>query len=334
MRTNLARRGFTLIELLVVVAIIGLLISILLPSLARAKEQARIAKCLANLRTITQAGATYVNDQDDLVFTWPLGYIVEGETQRRDYGWYTEFIWGGGVPSAANSEWDPDADNSPFSNGGADTYYYTPKERPLNEYITPGVSWDDPERVGIGQKGKARRDRPMLLPDLFKCPSDATASVPDAGSNNNEPGESDSIFRSWYFWGTSYPTNWYWPYYYQSAYSKSFLDCVGGRRLPPGFFRGYGHELLRQAQNKGAAELILFYENQMNMALQNARPRGHSRQGQLLRGWHKQQDYHVAGFLDGHAEYKQFDTRFIDGTGWTTWPKRPWLDPWKQYEDN
>jgi prepilin-type N-terminal cleavage/methylation domain-containing protein/prepilin-type processing-associated H-X9-DG protein len=54
------RRAFTLIELLVVVAIISLLVSILLPSLSAARENARRLKCSTNLRSIGQASQIYL----------------------------------------------------------------------------------------------------------------------------------------------------------------------------------------------------------------------------------------------------------------------------------
>ena len=47
-----SQRAFTLIELLVVIAIIALLVAILMPSLARAKELARRSVCAGNLRNI------------------------------------------------------------------------------------------------------------------------------------------------------------------------------------------------------------------------------------------------------------------------------------------
>ena len=54
------KRAFTLIELLVVVAIIALLISILLPSLQGAREQAKKAKCLAHISAIGKGFQTFM----------------------------------------------------------------------------------------------------------------------------------------------------------------------------------------------------------------------------------------------------------------------------------
>lgn len=62
---GLPHRGFTLIELLIVIGIIGLLISILVPSLARAHSLALRATCTNNLRQIHLAFGIYAGDHDE-----------------------------------------------------------------------------------------------------------------------------------------------------------------------------------------------------------------------------------------------------------------------------
>lgn len=62
-------RGFTLIELLVVISIIGLLISILLPSLGKARTAARQLKDAVNLRSIQQGMVIWAQTHDD---TYPI----------------------------------------------------------------------------------------------------------------------------------------------------------------------------------------------------------------------------------------------------------------------
>src|SRR2546425_2646692 len=71
------RRAFTLIELLVVIAIIAILAAILFPVFAQAREKARQATCVSNLKQLGTAAMMYAQDYDE---TWPM--LESGGTAR------------------------------------------------------------------------------------------------------------------------------------------------------------------------------------------------------------------------------------------------------------
>jgi prepilin-type N-terminal cleavage/methylation domain-containing protein len=82
----MTKKAFTLIELLVVVAIIAVLVSILLPALAMAREAAKIAGCLSNQRQIGMAIMQYVNANNG----WMVPYAENdaGEWGNAKPLWY------------------------------------------------------------------------------------------------------------------------------------------------------------------------------------------------------------------------------------------------------
>lgn len=72
-----SRQGFTLIELLACMVVFAIVMALLFPVFARAREKGRQAACMSNARQLGYASSIYVQDYDE---TYPLVLYVEGDT--------------------------------------------------------------------------------------------------------------------------------------------------------------------------------------------------------------------------------------------------------------
>jgi len=82
--------GFTLVELLVVISIITVLISIMAPLVARAREMARDVKCAANLQQLAAAFKSYEINYDG---AWPFPASTNANNIDKSKWWHQNFIY-------------------------------------------------------------------------------------------------------------------------------------------------------------------------------------------------------------------------------------------------
>lgn len=118
--------AFTLIELLVVIAIIGILASMLLPSLGRGKEKTRMTQCLNNLRQIAVSTKLYVDDSNQ---RFPPARVAEPENPSVLKE--VRATLGGNDPDSLHIDCFP-----------------TAKVRPLNYYMKPSEVYHCPVDKG------------------------------------------------------------------------------------------------------------------------------------------------------------------------------------------
>ena len=81
--TNDSRGGFTLIELLVVIAVIAILVSLLLPAVQQAREAARRAQCLNNLRQIGIA----LHNYESIARVLPPSFVIDEDPENSGGQW-------------------------------------------------------------------------------------------------------------------------------------------------------------------------------------------------------------------------------------------------------
>lgn len=140
-RSVSSKRGFTLIELLVVIAIIAILAAILFPVFAQARNAARKATCISNLKQLALGQLMYIQDYDEKLTFWATDGPNDSWAQSKGTGWWMNqiqpYIKNTGVYACPNDvrTFDASGNNCQMCSWG---YSIIPGSNPVRYY---GVSY-------------------------------------------------------------------------------------------------------------------------------------------------------------------------------------------------
>jgi len=298
-------RAFTLVELLVVIAIIALLISILLPSLAKAREQAKSAKCLANLKDMMTASIGYAMEDSSEYMIPVIATLATTDylsASRRGFGGKSgvhEFK--GNFPEVpTGASWHQTGDYGMWSTKNG----FGPGKRPLNKYLfsqsMKNLSYPEIKEMDLVE---AEADEKLEF-DTFKCPS-------DVGYQSGKDGSEDVIFG----YGAE-PPDWR-----EFKDPNPLYDAMGNSyatdstlivTLGTDNVRSFGPYLRRYSSIPNTGNVVVYKEG--NAFYTHFWSLLGSEDSDYAMGWHGILRQHNVAYADGHAKSAKYEVR-SDVTG-------------------